>query len=235
MSIGGFLSRIVSEYHEVVGLGNGLTTYVLLLTVLLTPLMPFNILVSIGLVIYVFRRIGFKSLFMSILLAYMVLSIIGYGLVGFLLLSMYLFSLMIFSKRYLLLIGGISVCVVTYYVLGMSVSINEYYAGLRSYVSGTDYEVLGIHVVLLSFITVYSVMNIPFLRASRIGKYLVENPGAYPVIQFMVLLIYAAILLALNHEGLANKAAELAYYSLVIGVVLSIVDVVREEKVEENK
>lgn len=57
-----------------------------------------------------------------------------------------------------------------------------------------------------------------------------ENPGSPFIIAFMIVLVSAAIALALNVEELANELAEVAYYFLVVGVVLQLISVVREEK-----
>jgi len=46
----------------------------------------------------------------------------------------------------------------------------------------------------------------------------------------MVLLIYAAVLLAMGREALANRYAEIAYYSLVVGVIVMLKDVLMEEE-----
>ena len=59
------------------------------------------------------------------------------------------------------------------------------------------------------------------------AQYFKENPGAIPIILFMASLIGAAILLACGNERAANRIAELAYYYLVIGVVLQLVTTVK--------
>ncbi len=63
-----------------------------------------------------------------------------------------------------------------------------------------------------------------------IKRELLENPGRPFIIAFMILLIIAAVELAIGNEVLANRAAEIAYYYLVIGVILTIYAVVREER-----
>ncbi|NPA69283.1 MAG: hypothetical protein GXO26_00585, partial [Crenarchaeota archaeon] len=57
-----------------------------------------------------------------------------------------------------------------------------------------------------------------------------ENPGRPFIIAFMVLLIIAAAELAIGNTTIANKLAEIAYYYLVIGVILTIATIVREER-----
>ena len=53
------------------------------------------------------------------------------------------------------------------------------------------------------------------------------------IIGFMVLLVAAAVQLALGEEAIANKMAEYAYYLLVAGVVVLLVDTIRESRGEE--
>ncbi len=55
----------------------------------------------------------------------------------------------------------------------------------------------------------------------------------YPVLAAIGCLILAAVLLALNNEELANKVAIYAYYFLVVGVLLNLIEFMREKG--ENK
>ncbi len=55
----------------------------------------------------------------------------------------------------------------------------------------------------------------------------------YPVLAAIGSLVLAAILLAQHNEALANKVAIYAYYFLVVGVLLILVEYVREGKEEE--
>ncbi|NPA23434.1 MAG: hypothetical protein GXO23_03970, partial [Crenarchaeota archaeon] len=66
--------------------------------------------------------------------------------------------------------------------------------------------------------------------AEIIKKELKENPGRPFIIAFMILLIIAATELAIGNTAAANKLAEIAYYYLVIGVILTIYTVVKEER-----
>jgi len=50
----------------------------------------------------------------------------------------------------------------------------------------------------------------------------------------MVMLVSAAVALALGSEVLANKFAEVAYYFLVIGVVLQLVTLIKEGRGKEK-
>ena len=50
----------------------------------------------------------------------------------------------------------------------------------------------------------------------------------------MVMLVSAAVALAVGSEVLANKFAEVAYYFLVIGVVLQLVTLIKEGRGKEK-
>lgn len=56
----------------------------------------------------------------------------------------------------------------------------------------------------------------------------------YPILAAIGSLILAAILLAQNKEALANKVAIYAYYFLVVGVLLNLVEYLRESRKEEE-
>ena len=61
-----------------------------------------------------------------------------------------------------------------------------------------------------------------------------DTVGNLFVVAFMVFLISAAILLALNNEAQANKLAEYAYYSLVIAVVIKIADYIKYSRKQSS-
>ena len=65
-------------------------------------------------------------------------------------------------------------------------------------------------------------------------EYFRENWGAPFIIVFMVLLVVAAVFLGLGLEFLAERLAEFAYYFLVVGVVLQLVVVIKEERSEDK-
>jgi len=50
----------------------------------------------------------------------------------------------------------------------------------------------------------------------------------------MVMLVFAAVALAIGSEVLANKFAEVAYYFLVIGVVLQLATLIKEGRGKEK-
>jgi hypothetical protein len=55
-----------------------------------------------------------------------------------------------------------------------------------------------------------------------------SNPGALPILGFQGLLIACAVLLALGMGGTAEGLAVFAYFMLVAGVVIQLVDYLRE-------
>jgi len=58
-------------------------------------------------------------------------------------------------------------------------------------------------------------------------RYFVENPRRLFVLVFQALLLIAASLLILGDSFLANVIATVAFFSLVIGVALHIIDFIR--------
>ncbi|WP_148676792.1 hypothetical protein [Staphylothermus marinus] len=56
----------------------------------------------------------------------------------------------------------------------------------------------------------------------------IETIGVTLIISFIILLVIAAVLLALNNEEYANKFAEIAYYMLVGGVIMQLILLYRE-------
>ncbi len=71
-------------------------------------------------------------------------------------------------------------------------------------------------------------MRISFRISSRLFKYFKENPSAIFIIGFQMLLISAAAFLISGDSVLANEVAVYSYYSLVMGVVLQLIAVVRK-------
>ena len=70
----------------------------------------------------------------------------------------------------------------------------------------------------------------------RIKRYLRDNPGAAFIIGFQILLVVCAGLLIVGTPVWADGVAVVAYFSLVIGVVLQLVSFLRHgERVEENE
>jgi len=65
-------------------------------------------------------------------------------------------------------------------------------------------------------------------------EYFRGNWGAPFIVVFMVLLVVAAVFLGLGLEFLAERLAEFAYYFLVVGVVLQLVVVIKEERSEDK-
>jgi ABC-type iron transport system FetAB permease component len=68
----------------------------------------------------------------------------------------------------------------------------------------------------------------------RAKRYFRENPGALFVIAFQILLLVCAGLLIGGNSVWADGLAVVAYFSLVIGVVLQLIFFLRHGKQEEE-
>ena len=75
-------------------------------------------------------------------------------------------------------------------------------------------------------------VKIKFNIDPRIKKYLKENFESPFIIGFMILLVLCAIFLSLGYSTQADKTAEYAYYLLVLGVILQLVQIVKEDEVK---
>lgn len=69
----------------------------------------------------------------------------------------------------------------------------------------------------------------------RAKRYFRENPGALFVIAFQILLLVCAGLLIGGNSVWADGLAVVAYFSLVIGVVLQLISFLRHGKREEER
>ena len=69
----------------------------------------------------------------------------------------------------------------------------------------------------------------------RVKRYLRENPGASFIIGFQILLVVCAGLLIVGNSVWADGLATVAYFSLVIGVVLQLVGFVRVSNCRKDK
>ena len=65
-------------------------------------------------------------------------------------------------------------------------------------------------------------------------KLFLERLGATFIIAFIIVLVVAAVLLALNDEEDANKLAEISYYMLVLGVILQLILLAKYGERETN-
>jgi len=61
-----------------------------------------------------------------------------------------------------------------------------------------------------------------------------ENPGASFIIGFQILLLVCAGLLIVGNSVWADELAVVAYFSLVIGVVLQLISFLKHGKQEEE-
>jgi len=224
-----FIDSVRDDAKRIAGYADGLLIYILILTVFIAPMHPLELLPLIAVTIYISFRAERIPLLYAIVILYIVLSFVSLR-IGVIVLTAFVLLLSIYIRRFWLALGSLMLSAISYYILGYSTDIYSYVDALAIYISGRGYDAMGAHVALLSILIVYIAMYTPFFRDTRIGKYIVSNPGSYPVIQFMVLLIYAAILLALGNESLANRYTEIAYYSLVVGVALLLKQVVSEEE-----
>jgi hypothetical protein len=68
----------------------------------------------------------------------------------------------------------------------------------------------------------------------RVKRFLRENPSAVFVLGFQVLLVTCAVLLVLGMASLAEGVAVGAYFSLVAGVVVQLIDFLREPRSKES-
>ena len=110
-------------------------------------------------------------------------------------------------------------------VIHGSLTFNQFITSVLSWIKGIKdvsslhplYLTLLINLVLITLVKLYGELS-----SVRLG-----SEGIIPILLFMFLLISSAILLALGNEARANKLAELAYYNLVIGVVIEIYKVAR--------
>jgi len=69
---------------------------------------------------------------------------------------------------------------------------------------------------------------------SRLKSYLKENLGAPFIITFMIMLMMCAGLLIANMEDSANTLATIAYFFLVIGVLLQFISFIKSERAKSH-
>lgn len=62
----------------------------------------------------------------------------------------------------------------------------------------------------------------------RVKRFLRENPGAFFVLSFQVLLVVCAVLSVFGFSSFAESVAVVAYFSLLVGVGLQLVCLVRD-------
>ncbi|NPA98463.1 MAG: hypothetical protein GXO43_03695 [Crenarchaeota archaeon] len=194
--------------------------YFQVLLLLMTPFQPFSsVLAGVYMLFLVKKRDFFKPVFIA---AYIGLVLAGFTRPALIAPLLILFLDMICSRRFLLFIGSVLSGMATYYVLGYASNIQSYFSCFSSYVSGGKYDVIGIHIVLFLVVLVITVYQHRWFDGSRIAGYFRENQQAFPALLFMAFLVAAAAYLALGNEVLANRLAELGYYSLVVAVALAI-------------
>ncbi len=194
--------------------------YFLVFLVMITPLYPLVSVLTSAYLLFLLRK---RDVFHSVSLGASIgLGLAGLGSASMIILVINLLLDTVFSRRYLFFLGTILSSLVTYYVLGYTTSVQGYISCLAKYISQGQYELMGIHIVLLYVVLVLTIFKHPWFHGSRIAHYFNENQQAFPAILFMALLVTAASYLAVGNEALANKLAELGYYSLVIAVMLAL-------------
>jgi len=231
--MGMLIDRIRSDAERIAGYADGLPIYALILTVFTAPMHPLELLLLIATTIYLTLRAGRNPLLYAVAVLNIVLSLVSLR-IGVVALAAFALLLSIYVRRFWLALGGLVLSALSYYMLGCSTDIHSYANALAGYMSGRGCGVMGVYLALLPILLVYTAMYTPLFKGTKIGRYVVSNPGSYPVIQFMALLIYAAVLLALGNESLANRYAEVAYYSLVTGVALLLKQAVSEKETGES-
>lgn len=194
--------------------------YLLVLLVVITPLYPLGSVLALVYLLFLLRR---RDALYSVLLgASIVLGLLGLGRASMIMLTVILLLDTVSSRRYLFFLGTVLSGIVTYYVLDYTYGVQGYIDCIANYVSQGQYELIGIHIVVLLVVLVLTVFKHPWFQGSRIARYISENQQAFPAILFMALLVAAAAYLASGNEALANKLAELGYYSLVVAVALAL-------------
>ena len=213
----------------------------LLLTTVLAPMFPVSVITA-GYVAYVsWRRRDYVFLVGSI--ACIVLATLRNVFVGAVATASVAALYYVINKR---LPKGVEV--VLWVAAGLSLTstyfmrdawgLPEYVAGFRAWWSGSTGQS---SLVPAHFVLAFTSLSVAYTSGLGVGSgrlgilanYLRENPGAVPVIAFMVLLMMAAAWLALGLEGTANKMAELAYYFLVAGVALQLYATLKEGEAED--
>jgi len=76
----------------------------------------------------------------------------------------------------------------------------------------------------------FLISNLP-----RVQSYIKEKPSAPFIIVFMFLLIICAFLLIFKAEKVAEQLANIAYFSLVVGVGIELYQIVKHKNVNEDK
>ncbi len=223
-----YLSYIIDSIKKTASLEYSVYLYLFLTT--LSIMHPLDkILLVVYTIVYAItlRKYSIVTVFTTIV--YYVLYFLGYPIYSILSITLYTLVLSIFSKKKILALAIVFTGLVVYFALIDNVlTLSGYGDALRKWINDDVFWWIPIHLIIASIVFENTIVRIPFIRDSRVSKYFIETPGAIPVIHFIVFLITAAIYLALEAEALANRLAELAYYSLVIGVSLEIYSVLKE-------
>jgi len=200
-------------------------TLPLVLAIILTPMFPIG---AIVLLLYILLFKHFRKQIIYLTLAYTVFPLFGFSYIASLITALYATYLNVkgVDKYFLLYIASVGAfsTYTSYYVP----TIVAYISMLESWIVQGSPWYIPVHLALLSATATYTLTYMTPARETFAGKILLENPGNSAIIQFIIFLMAAATYLALGSESLANRLAELAYYSLVLGVTATLFTIVHE-------
>jgi len=114
---------------------------------------------------------------------------------------------------------------------GSAGNVMSFVFDLQQWVSKGGNDVLALYVAC---ITVAEVSDVSKVAGLRLLKKL-ENPSIAAGMLFVAFLVFAAVLLAVGMEALANRLAELAYIALVIAVAHQVYELKRVREREQGR
>ncbi len=100
------------------------------------------------------------------------------------------------------------------------VGLHAFIIELKTWAIGSSSNLTPFYTVLLFTLAFIDYFKLVHARFSS-GGFFAEAPERVPVVMFMLLLCIAVALLGMDRRGLANKVAELAYYFLMVGVLMA--------------
>ncbi len=67
-------------------------------------------------------------------------------------------------------------------------------------------------------------------RMGRLSRYFRNNPGSLLIVVFQILLVSAAVLAEVGHRLMADEVAIYAFYTLVLGISVSVYSAIRASR-----